>query len=313
VIDTEIAFEQRADGAAATVLGNLLGAIEDNLEQAIDGRAPEALHDFRVAVRRSRAVQRELKAVFPSEQLAHFRAEFRWLQRSTGAARDMDVYVSGFDGIRALVPVAMRNDLQPLLQLLIERRQRARLEMTRALRSHRTTGLLSDWRALLVGLERLPEDDRPYGRRPVGELAGTRICKLYGRMVRMGRPIRPTSPPEDYHELRKQGKELRYMLELFGSGLYPADVVKPMIKALKALQDVLGRHQDRHVQVALLRSLETELATREDGAAASGAVSALIAVLEREEKGARRRFGERFDRFASAQQRALVNSTFLRR
>jgi CHAD domain-containing protein len=132
-------------------------------------------------------------------------------------------------------------------------------------------------------------------------------------MVRMGRPIRPTSPPEDYHELRKQGKELRYMLELFGSGLYPADVVKPMIKALKALQDVLGRHQDRHVQVALLRSLETELATREDGAAASGAVSALIAVLEREEKGARRRFGERFDRFASAQQRALVNSTFLRR
>lgn len=103
------------------------------------------------------------------------------------------------------------------------------------------------------------------------------------------------------------------MLELFGSGLYPADVVKPMIKALKALQDVLGRHQDRHVQVALLRSLETELATREDGAAASGAVSALIAVLEREEKGARRRFGERFDRFASAQQRALVNSTFLRR
>ncbi len=32
-----------------------------------------------------------------------------------------------------------------------------------------------------------------------------------------------------------------------------------MIKALKALQDVLGRHQDREVQVATLRSLRDEV------------------------------------------------------
>ena len=32
-----------------------------------------------------------------------------------------------------------------------------------------------------------------------------------------------------------------------------------MIKTLKGLQDVLGRHQDREVQVALLRSLGPEV------------------------------------------------------
>ena len=68
-----------------------------------------------------------------------------------------------------------------------------------------------------------------------------------------GGRINEASPAEEYHELRKKGKELRYLLELFGAPLYPSDVVDPLVKALKGLQDVLGRHQDREVQVALLR------------------------------------------------------------
>ena len=97
------------------------------------------------------------------------------------------------------------------------------------------------------------------------------------------------------------------MLELFGARLYPEDVVKPMIKALKALQDVLGRHQDRHVQVELLRSLEEELA---GPPAARNAVGMLIASLERDEMKARTQFAKRFDRFASPEQRKLVQKTF---
>ena len=39
-----------------------------------------------------------------------------------------------------------------------------------------------------------------------------------------------------------------------------------MIKSLKALQDVLGRHQDREVQVATLTSLRDEVAALPGGA-----------------------------------------------
>lgn len=310
MIETRIAFEQPSDAAAVAVLRSQLEAIADNFGAALDGRDPEALHDLRVAVRRSRAILRELKGVFPPDEVAHFGSEFRWLQRATGPARDLDVYISGFDEMRALVPIGARDDLEPLLELVSERRQRARRDMKRALRSERTTSLLSDWRALLDDLDALPEGDRPDARRPVGELSGARIRNLYRRMVRMGRHIRPASPPEEFHELRKQGKELRYMLELFGSPLYPDEVVGPMIKALKALQDVLGRHQDRHVQVALLRELKTELAVREPCAAARSAVTELIAVLGRDEKKARKQFGERFARFASEEERAVVKQTF---
>jgi CHAD domain-containing protein len=126
----------------------------------------------------------------------------------------------------------------------------------------------------------------------------------------MGNAIGESSSPTAYHELRKQGKELRYLLELFGAPLYPADVVKPMIKALKSLQDVLGRHQDREVQVATLRSLRDEVSALPGGAGALMAMGVLVERLAEDEQAARRSFSTRFAEFASKDQRALVRQTF---
>jgi hypothetical protein len=105
--------DQRADGGAAAVLRALLGVIEANLEGTIEDLDSEFLHDLRVSVRRSRAVQRELRGAFPPAELEKFRAEFRWLQQATGDARDLDVHVLEFDAMRALVPESMRQDLEP--------------------------------------------------------------------------------------------------------------------------------------------------------------------------------------------------------
>jgi CHAD domain-containing protein len=300
-----ITFDQRSDAAAAVVLKRLLDSIESNLAGAIEAPDSECLHDLRVAVRRSRAVQREFKQVFPAAALKHFRGELRWLQTITGPARDLDVYVLGFDDMRALVPARARDDLSPLLALLDARRLQARNQMATDLRSQRAAAVFAGWRSLLMGLEQLPADDRPRGARPIGETAGKRIRKVYKRMVRMGRTIGRSSPAEAYHELRKQGKELRYLLELFGAALYPAEVVKPMVKALKSLQKVLGRHQDRQVQIALLLSLREEFDGRADEA-----MRALIESLERDQLAAREQFSRRFAAFAADHQRALVKQTF---
>ena len=184
--------------------------------------------------------------------------------------------------------------------------------MVRALRSERTDELLSDWGSLLEGAG---VDARatsgPTAARPIGEVAGGRIRKVYRRMLKMGGAIDDASPAESYHELRKKGKELRYMLELFGAPLYPAEVVKPMIKALKALQDVLGRHQDREVQIALLRSLGPAR-SRGCGAGrgADGDGGADRRGSGEDERAARAEFAGRFAAFCLRGQRRLVNETF---
>jgi CHAD domain-containing protein len=309
-VSVPLEFGERSDVAASRVLRALLDVIEANAEGTIADTDSEFLHDYRVSVRRTRSVQRELKRVFPPDDLRIFRDEFRWLQRVTGDSRDLDVYVLEFNSMRALVPETMSPDLEPLLELLRGRRLAARREMVSVLRSERVALLLARWSDFLDRLEQLDPADRPDADRPIGEVAGARIAKVYRRMVEMGSAIDDASPAEDYHELRKRGKELRYLLELFGTPLYASEVVKPMIKALKALQDVLGRHQDREVQVSMLRSLRDELASVRGGAGALMATGALVARLQEDEFAARREFAERFDAFASDDQRSLVKATF---
>ena len=124
-------------------------------------------------------------------------------------------------------------------------------------------------------------------------------------MVKMGRAIDDDSPAEDLHELRKVGKELRYLLEFFTS-LYPADVVKPFIKTLKGLQDQLGRFQDREVQATALRNLAPDVANPPTVMAMGVLVDRFI----KEEAQARTEFADRFDAFASKEQRALVKEHF---
>jgi CHAD domain-containing protein len=309
-IELALARGQRADGAVAAVLEALLAVIEANVDGAIADIDIEFLHDLRVSVRRSRAVQRELRGVFPPQELARFRAGFQWLQQVTGDVRDLDVYVLEFDELLALVPEQVPQDFDPLLVALRKRRSAARRRMVRALRFERTSLLLAGWGEFVDRLETLPVEDRPDATRPIGAVAGERIAKVYRRMVKMGEAIDMLSPPEEYHELRKQGKELRYLLELFGVPLYPDSVVRPMIKALKGLQDVLGRHQDREVQVAMLRSLGPELSSASNGPAALMAVGVLVARLEADQRAARDAFARRFGAFASRRQRKRVRDTF---
>jgi CHAD domain-containing protein len=309
-VTVPLSADQRADAAAAAVLRRLLEVIEATIDGTIADIDSEFLHDFRVSVRRSRSVQREFKRVFPPAELKHFRSEFKWLQQATGDARDLDVYVLEFDTMRELVPEWARADLDPLLAVLRARRLAAREQMARALRSERTTRLLRDWAALLEELAELPLEDRPHARRSIAELAARRIIKVYRRMLKMGDAITADSPPEAYHDLRKRGKELRYLLELFGSPLYPSEVVKPAIKSLKGLQDVLGRHQDREVQMAMLRDVRDEVAAEPGGPAAVMAMGVLVQRLLEDEQQARAEFARAFSGFAAGKRRRQMKGTF---
>jgi CHAD domain-containing protein len=312
-VEVKLSGKQRADTATVKVLRRLLEIMDANLPGTVADLDSEFLHDYRVAIRRTRSVQREFAEVFPPEELARMRAEFRWLQLATGDSRDLDVYVLGFAEMRALVPAQVQRDLEPLLVVLRGRRLTARREMLQALRSERTAELRRDWEALLDALPELPAADRPSATRPIAEVASERIRKVYRRMVRMGEAIREGGaeiPAEDYHELRTKGKELRYLLELFAAPLFATEVVKPMIRALKGLQDVLGRHQDREVQVELLRSLGDEVSALPGGSAALIAMGALVERLAEDAAAARGEFADSFAQFASARQRRLVKETF---
>ena len=309
-VRVELEPDARADAAVVTVLEALWDVIDANLPGTIAGTDVEFLHDLRVCVRKTRAVQKELKGVFPVGPLTHWRTEFRWLQQVTGDTRDLDVYLEDWDDLVGLVGEADREALAPLAAVLGHRRAAARRLMVRELRGERAHALARGWGGLLAALTSLPVGDRPDAEATIDSVAGARIAKVYRRMVKLGEVIDDDSPAEDYHELRKLGKELRYLLELFGQPLHDPQVVKPMVKALKDLQDVLGRHQDREVQAASVRALADEVAARPGGPEALIAMGVLVKALGADEVAARREFAKAFAAFSASEQRRLVKATF---
>jgi CHAD domain-containing protein len=285
-VDVSLEPGMRTDKAALAVLRELAGFVEDNLPGTLADLDTEFLHDLRVAVRRSRSVLREMKGAFAPEPLQVQRDALRWIQAITSDTRDLDVQLLDWDGLLA---AALR-------------------KLKAELRGRTFRDAWAGYRAFLDG-DQGPARDRPDAKRPIGDVAAERIRTVYKRMVAMGAAIDDASPPEALHELRKRGKELRYLLEFFGD-LWPAPVVKPMVKTLKVLQDVLGAHQDREVQADHLRALADELAGVVGGPEALLVLGVLVDRLDAAQHAARDDFAARFSAFAAPSQRKLVSATF---
>ena len=126
-------------------------------------------------------------------------------------------------------------------------------------------------------------------------------------MLRDGRAIDAESPGERLHDLRKDAKKLRYLLECFGS-LFPADDRKAFVNQLKDLQDNLGEHQDAEVHLAQLRDLAHDLHERSvvdtDALLAMGRLSDQLERRRTEERAA---FAKRFAKYdRKANRKALA-------
>ncbi|WP_205697875.1 CHAD domain-containing protein [Conexibacter sp. SYSU D00693] len=309
-VQVELERGMRADAAAGLLLARLADVAQQNVAGTLEDVDTEFLHDLRVAVRRARSVLRELQGVHEPAQRAHVREELKWVQSATGLVRDLDVQLLDWDELVGALHDDRREDLEPLRATLERRRSRALRRLRQDLRGPRFAGALEAWRELAVSPPAAPGDpDRPRAALPVEEVAADRIERVYRRMVRDGKAIDEDTPAEALHELRKRGKELRYLLELFG-GLFPAEVVKPMVKTLKGLQDVLGRFQDRAVQAELLEEAGRELVQHATGPAALMALGLVVEELHADQRAARDEFHERFAAFAAKDQRKLVRATF---
>jgi CHAD domain-containing protein len=137
-------------------------------------------------------------------------------------------------------------------------------------------------------------------KRPtVAQLAAERIGAAHRTALEAGALITASSPPQSLHDLRKRCKELRYLVEMFGSLYDPAERWQA-VRELKALQDSLGEFQDGEVELAEIRAFAADmLADRSAPAATLLAMGEVAAGLAQRQRKARNEFDGRFAAFAS--------------
>jgi CHAD domain-containing protein len=200
------------------------------------GDDPESLHDMRVAVRRARALLRAGAPLVASET-AELRAELEWLGSALGDVRDLDVLLARLRDEAASLDAADGAAAARLLRGLERERTRARRALLKVLAGERYSRLLDLFEESVSGLE--PAG----GGATLGKLAAAESRRLRKAVRAAG----DEPSDEQLHDLRKRCKRVRYVHELAGA--------KETVRRAKALQDVLGEHQDSTVAEARLRTL----------------------------------------------------------
>lgn len=308
-LDIQLQPSQNARQALTTILLQLITTLRANLIGTCADLDSEFLHDFRVAIRRTRSALSQLKGILPAAELAPFREGFSWLGTITGPTRDLDVYLLKFDAYRRRLPPHQHKDLDPFHQFLLQRQKREQQTLAGQLSGPRVTGLLDSWQRLLER-QRQTDTDLPAAKLPAREVADQRIWKLYKRCLKEGQAIAAESPAEDLHELRKTCKKLRYLLEFFGS-LYPKGSIKSLVQALKKLQDNLGDFQDYQVQSEAMLSFGLEMAENRQGTPATLlAMGTLAGSLLHQQQQTREEFHQRFKTFCRPENRRLFKKLF---
>ena len=213
------------------------------------------------------------------------------------------MYLLGFSGMAAGLVGGTVQELQPFRDHLGRRRAAAQRELARGLRSARFSRLVGEWR------ECLSQAAAGGRRRPTAaQLAASRIARAHRRVITDGSAITATSPPDSLHELRKRCKELRYLLEIFGSLHDPAEQWQA-VRELKNLQDCLGEFQDTEVQREEIRLFADQmLAARSAPAATLLAMGEIAAGLAMRQRQARAEFSGRFREFASPVSQARIRA-----
>jgi CHAD domain-containing protein len=308
-LDYRLDPEQRADKATRQILSGLLETLAANIDGVISNRDSEFLHDLRVATRRTRSALSQIKGVLDPKSVEGYKAGFAWLQQVTGPVRDLDVYLLSFDDYRQSLPEAMRPHLEPMREFLTAHYGGEHKKLVRHLKSSRFRNLIGGWRDFL----QTPASQcsaAPNASQSVKVVADWRIRKMYRRVRKEGLAIRPDSPSEDLHELRKSCKKLRYLMEFFQS-LYPKDAIRGRIKIIKVLLDNLGNFQDLAVQAESLRHMARQMA--EEGSATTDALLAmgiLVGDLLNRQHQARQHFAEIFAEFDRKHNRRLFQDLF---
>ncbi|SLN77729.1 CHAD domain-containing protein [Oceanibacterium hippocampi] len=297
-VDVVLRPGQPASSAARAILRDLLDTIEVNEAGTRRDIDSEFLHDYRVALRRSRSLLKHLSGLLPEAERTRARLRLQRLAASTGETRDLDVYLLHMTEYRKALPKRLGPGIDVLAAHIAAKRGKARQRMLRYFSARPTRQFLADWRRFL---EQAPEDADVEDQPGALDFARARIWKVYRRIVRDGAAIDDNSPAEALHELRKRCKDLRYLMEFFRS-LFPKRDITVLIGQLKRFQDNLGAFQDYAVQAETLRAYETELRAGDAlPRKAEEAIEALVEQFDGRMHAARAEFQARFGRFAGTE------------
>lgn len=211
------------------------------------GGDPDALHDFRVAVRRLRSTIRAYPDALGGSIGRRDRRRLAEIAQATGDARDLEVHVAWADEHAGRLEGGAQTSIRALGDDLRRRQGKAQDAVRRVVKDFPR----ERWRlARRLRFYRVEVDiDAPVGGVRMASVFGRVALDLAARLEERLAKVRTIEDQDPAHRARIAAKRLRYLVEPFARELPGApEVVRP----LKRLQDLLGDMHDADVLLARL-------------------------------------------------------------
>ena len=244
---------------------------------------PDALHQFRVTLRKIRSLLALFKSCFSSQWYRLHQRNLSYLITQTNSKRDIDVLLGKIPYYRSLLPQKFHKGLALLHKLLLKKQE----SLTLRIHSLTQSELLPYEVASLA---------RPklFGKEAVQPIVITAIHILDERtekIIKKGKRLNAKSGEEAYHKLRIQFKKIRYFIEAL-KPLIEVEKYKKAQKKIKEIQIILGDFHDYQMQRLLLATLADDpmLQTKK----ARRTIKKLLQLIESLERKQERRFRKKF-------------------
>jgi CHAD domain-containing protein len=212
---------------------------------------PEALHDYRVALRRLRSCLRSYLPEVRSTVSRKSRRRLDRLARSTNRSRDLEVHLAWLGERAATAAVTERPGIAWLTVRLQEAQRRAREEML-TLDQRLFPSVHDRLRRQLLRYPAMVHLDRQPEPSTTADVTALHIERAARRLERRLRRIGGEADEPGIHRARIAAKHLRYLLEPFAAMLPGGGAV---IARLKSLQDAYGDVHDAHVFLPQLHAM----------------------------------------------------------
>jgi len=240
-------------------------ALAEDLVQRLD--EPDVVHQFRVAIRRARSIERSYRPYLSDAVSRKLRERLKAIVQATGAARDTEVQLERL----AEQGIDPKPHQQPGLAWLQERLEQRLATEYAELQQHLADRFLLVYKPLATRLKASKEESEL----SFAEVTGGLLLEAVGEFALNCEQISLHAGEEPLHAARIAGKRLRYLLEplheIFAE-------VPPIIDTLRVLQDLLGEIRDLQ-----LFGIELGKAAEEAGAARTRRLIELSLQLSRED------------------------------
>jgi len=222
---------------------NLLEEAHAASERLDDPHDAEALHDFRVAIRRLRSTVRAWRDELKGSVKKRHRTALKGLQNATGAGRDAEVAIEWLGTQRGGLNPTHRRGLEWMVDRLQTRHREAM--------AHACEGVKEAFHAIEADLLDAVETmhtvvhlSKPTASSTYAMALAEKVREHTEELVRHLMQIASIEDRDEAHEARIMGKRLRYLVEPVRAFTPEAGKV---VKRCKLLQDVLGDLNDCHV------------------------------------------------------------------